>query len=108
VLNDGVPSTSNQQNTYSVYQGFDENGDVRYVGITKRNPQVRFNEHLKSSSNRSELDYAIKAKGLSKHQARTMEQLIINKYGLQKNGGQLYNKINSISPSKWHQYGIKR
>ena len=37
-----------------------------------------------------------------------MEQLIINEYGLQKNGGQLYNKINSISPSKWHQYGIKR
>lgn len=37
-----------------------------------------------------------------------MEQLIINKYGLQKNGGQLYNKINSISPSNWHQYGIKR
>ena len=37
-----------------------------------------------------------------------MEQLMINKYGLLKNGGQLYNKINSISPKKWHKYGIKR
>jgi len=43
---------------------------------------------------------------LSLKDAKFMEQLLINKFGLQKNGGQLYNKIYSISPSKWHQYGI--
>lgn len=36
-----------------------------------------------------------------------MEQNLINKYGLGKNGGQLYNKINSISPKYWNRYGIK-
>jgi hypothetical protein len=36
---------------------------------------------------------------LTKQQARLSEQSLINQYGLQKNGGALLNKINSISPS---------
>jgi len=40
-------------------------------------------------------------------QARIMEQNLINKYGMIKNGGSLYNKINSISPKYWDKYGIK-
>ncbi len=32
---------------------------------------------------------------------------MINKYGLEKNGGQLYNKINSITPRNWYKYDIK-
>ncbi len=36
-----------------------------------------------------------------------MEQNLINKYGLQKNGGQLYNRINSIAPKFWDKYKIK-
>ena len=36
-----------------------------------------------------------------------MEQMLINQYGLGKNGGQLLNKINSISPKYWDMYGIE-
>ena len=35
--------------------------------------------------------------------ARIWEQNLINQYGLEN----LYNKINSISPSYWNQYNIK-
>jgi hypothetical protein len=41
--------------------------------------------------------------GLSKIDARIMEQTFINQYGL----GNMLNKINSIAPSKWGLYGIK-
>ena len=37
------------------------------------------------------------AKGLTKQQARGIEQALIEKYGLAKHGGPLMNKINSIS-----------
>ncbi len=44
---------------------------------------------------------------MTRTQARILEQKLINKYGLGKKGGQLFNKINSISPKYWEQYGIK-
>ena len=31
---------------------------------------------------------------------------LINQYGLEKNGGQLINMINSISPKFWDTFGI--
>ncbi len=37
--------------------------------------------------------------------ARILEQQLINQYG-GPNGGQLLNKINSISPNQWSRYGI--
>jgi hypothetical protein len=40
-------------------------------------------------------------------QPRERGQTLINQYGLQKNGGLLLNKINSIAPKNWWQYGIK-
>ena len=43
---------------------------------------------------------------LDHNRSRIIEQQLINKYGLQKNGGQLFNKINSISPQKWGKWGI--
>ncbi|WP_181302054.1 hypothetical protein [Rhodanobacter sp. PCA2] len=43
---------------------------------------------------------------MTKQQARVMEQTLINQYGLEKNGGQLLNKINSISPKYWEKNGI--
>jgi hypothetical protein len=46
------------------------------------------------------------ATNLTKEQARVLEQTLINQYGLQKNGGQLINKINSIAPKKWGAYGL--
>lgn len=91
---------------YSVYKGIDEaTGKVKYVGITSREPQVRFEEHLRSNTQRSSLLYeAVSgANGLSKTNARIWEQNLINQYGLEN----LYNKINSISPSYWNLYNIK-
>jgi hypothetical protein len=47
------------------------------------------------------------ATGLSRTGARVWEQTLINQYGLQKNGGLLLNRINSISPKYWHKHLIK-
>ena len=79
---------------YSVYKGIDEvTGKVKYVGITSREPHVRFEEHLRSKTSRSSLLYetVTGAYGLSKTNARIWEQ----------------NLINSISPSYWNLYNIK-
>ena len=60
---------------------------------------------MKSGTERAKLKYS-KLEGtghLSHTQARIREQIEINKYGLNN----LYNKINSISPSYWDKYGIK-
>ena len=95
---------------YVVYQGFDKAGDVRYVGITERAPQIRFAEHLNSLGTGKEfLDYRVinGATDLSKSEARIMEQTLINKYGLSKNGGILLNQRNSIDPKYWQKFGIK-
>jgi hypothetical protein len=40
-------------------------------------------------------------------QARIGEQMRINLHGLQKNGGQLLNRINSVAQKYWELYGIK-
>ncbi len=95
--------------TYSVYEGVDASGKVKYVGITGRDAAARFGEHLNSGTSRSLLDYRVidGATGLSKTQARIWEQTLINQYGLGKNSGQLPNKVNSIAPKYWWQYGIK-
>jgi len=95
-------------NTYSVYVGKNENG-IGYVGITKRNPEIRIGEHLRSNSIRNSLSYStIKGTGnYSSIRAHILEQKIINYYKLQKNGGLLYNKINSLAPKKWPLYQIK-
>lgn len=90
--------------TYTVYQGFDKTtGEIKYVGITKRNPDNRFKEHKNSGdSDRNNLVYKPmkNATNLSRNDARVIEQAVINNKGLSKNGGQLVNRINSISPTK--------
>ena len=90
-------------NTNVVYQGVDAAGNVRYVGITSRPPAVRFAEHAASGTARSALQYRVidGATGLTRTQARIWEQILINNYGMQKNGGLLLNKINSIAPKHW-------
>lgn len=92
-----------------VYQGIDKAGVIRYVGITERDAAVRFAEHLGSGTAKSSLRFEVieGATGLSRTQARVLEQNLINQFGLQKSGGQLLNKINSIAPKNWLQYGIK-
>lgn len=86
--------------TYSVYHGFDEAGKLRYVGITKRNPLIRFAEHKNGPGPKAKLDFRTKHKNLTKNQARKLEQKYIDKYGMKKNNGQLYNRINSIAKNK--------
>lgn len=95
--------------TNLVYQGVDKAGVVRYVGITERAAAARFGEHLSSGTAKSLLRYEVVpgATNLSRTGAMVWEQGLINQYGLQKNGGLLLNKINSISPTNWWQYGIK-
>jgi len=95
--------------TNIVYQGIDKAGVVRYVGITKRAPALRFAEHLNSGTGKSLLQYRAVdgATSLSRTGARVWEQGLINQYGLGKNGGLLLNRINSMAPKNWWQYGIK-
>ena len=94
--------------TNAVYRGVDAAGKTRYVGITNRDPAVRFAEHAASNSAKSTLQYRVidGATGLSRIEARVWEQNLINQLGLQQNGGQLFNQINSIAPKYWWQYGI--
>ncbi len=98
---------SNVKGNYSVYQGTDADGNTKYVGITERDPQIRFDEYHSSGTERAGLKYEPIESGLTKTQVRIMEQNLINQYGMQKNGGSLYNQRNSIAPKYWEKYGIK-
>ena len=90
---------------HSVYRGIDKTGNVKYVGITSREPTVRWNEHFRSNTSKSSLRFESipNSFGLSRTNARIWEQTLINQYGLDN----LYNKINSISPINWNQFNIK-
>jgi RHS repeat-associated protein len=103
-----LSSKAVEEGTNLVYQGFDKAGLVKYVGITEREAAVRFGEHISSGTSRSLLRYEVipGATGLSRTAARVWEQTLINQYGLQRNGGILLNKINSIAPRNWWQYGL--
>jgi len=105
---DAAKAGKYSEKAYSVYHGLDASGVVKYVGITSRNPAVRWGEHQASGGAKAMLEYeAIEgAVNLSKQQARVLEQTIINTHGLEKNGGQLLNQINSIAPKNWSKYGI--
>ena len=59
--------------SHSVYQGLDADGNVKYVGITERDLNVRFDEHLSSGTERAGLKYEPIKSGLTKTQARIME-----------------------------------
>tara|TARA_R110000868_G_scaffold111773_1_gene301513 strand:+ start:10167 stop:16553 length:6387 start_codon:yes stop_codon:yes gene_type:complete len=92
--------------TNSVYQGIDEAGNVKYIGITERVPDVRFSEHLNSIGTGKEfLDYKVidGMENLSRINARILEQSLINQAGKSN----LLNIRNSIAPKYWSQYGIK-
>jgi hypothetical protein len=72
------------------YQAVDTAGNVIYVGITN-NFLRRKAEHAVRFTIDKIRD------GLSRADARAIEQFLINKHQLAKNGGTLLNKINSIS-----------
>jgi hypothetical protein len=93
---------------YLIYEGIDSLGAIRYVGITAREAAVRWAEHAVAFGTGKELlQYRVVVEGLTNIQARVGEQIRINALGLQRNGGQLLNRINSVASKYWEQYGIK-
>jgi len=96
-----------EQGTFSVYQGFNyTTGEVEYIGMTGREPSVRFAEHLRSTGTGKELlRYRVVpgATKLTKMNARILEQKLINQHGLDN----LLNMRNSIAPKYWEGLGIK-
>ena len=90
------------------YYGIDPvTGEIRYVGMTGRNPEIRFKEHLNSGTNRADLIYRPIKRNMTKLEARIWEQVNINNFGMMKNGGQLFNLRNEISPKYWYLHGIE-
>jgi filamentous hemagglutinin len=73
-----------------VYQALDQAGNIIYVGITK-NFATRQAQH----ASRFQIQPIIQ--GLTRSDARAIEQRLIETIGLGKNGGTLLNKINSIA-----------
>jgi hypothetical protein len=67
-------------------------GTTQYVGITN-NLARRAAQHLSSKG----INIQPLMKGLSRSDARSVEQVLIEIHGLRKHGGTLLNKINSIS-----------
>jgi RHS repeat-associated protein len=95
VLTSGSPSL-NTGNT-SVYRSVNpKTGEVQYVGITE-SYEARAAAHLREKGIR--IEKIAKLENLSHDDARAVEQVMIEYYGLGKNGGTLLNKINSIASS---------
>ena len=107
IISDAISNnirSSDAPKNYSVYIGRDEaTGKVLYVGMTGREPEIRWLEHLKSRTDRANLVFETIGNNLTKTEARILEQNTINKYGLQN----LLNKINSIAPKFWDIFNIK-
>jgi len=83
-----------------VYGGFDASETLRYVGRTCRDVAQRTIEHLSSSDPvKANLDYRLLHKIPDILTDKGSEQTYIDTYGLVKDGGQLVNKINSVSPN---------
>jgi hypothetical protein len=78
----------------TVYRSLNAAGDVQYVGITN-NLARRAAEHLRGSGIQIEKLMG----GLSRTDARAVEQALIEVHGLGRNGGTLLNRINSIARS---------
>jgi predicted GIY-YIG superfamily endonuclease len=78
--------------TTTVYRSINAAGKVQYVGITNDLAR-RAAEHLTEKGIRIQKLMG----GLSRSDARAVEQALIEIHDLQKQGGTLINKINSIS-----------
>lgn len=78
-----------------VYFGM-KDGTAQYTGITKQTKNARLNQHNNAGKGFDDLD--IQYEGLTRNQARAIEQYYI------ENGSNALNKINSISPNnKYYQ-----
>ena len=73
-----------------------KDGTAQYTGITKQTKNARLNQHNNAGKGFDDLD--IQYEGLTRNQARAIEQYYI------ENGPNALNKINSISPNnKYYQ-----
>ena len=77
-----------------VYQSVNAAGDVQYVGITSS-----FAQREAAHAARFAIQRIPGLQGLTRAEARAVEQVLIDNYGLVKNGGTLLNQINSIAAS---------
>ena len=91
------------------YLGFNADGTVGYVGITSREAAVRWAEHALADPAKAALDWAEAdgAQFATKLEARIWEQTQINLNGFLRSGGTLLNRINSIAPKYWEQFGVE-
>ncbi|WP_404994343.1 VENN motif pre-toxin domain-containing protein [Cupriavidus pauculus] len=80
----------------TVYTSTAPDGTTQYVGITD-NLTARAAAHI--SQKGIEVDAIPGLQGISRADARAVEQVLIESNGLGKNGGSLMNKINSIAES---------
>ena len=80
----------------AVYQSFDNLGNVNYIGITDNFSQ-RASTHLREKG--IVIEAVPGLQGISRYDARAIEQVLIESHGLGKNGGTLLNQINSIAPT---------
>ena len=64
--------------------------EAKYTGITKQSTSARLNQH--NANGKGFTDLRVKESGLTRNQARAIEQYYI------ENGPNELNKINSISP----------
>ncbi len=87
-----VTTKATEDVTHYVYRSVDEAGRVQYVGITNKLAR-RQAEHLRARGMHIEKLLG----GLSRSDARAVEQALIEIHGLAKKGGSLLNKINSIA-----------
>jgi len=90
----------NKLKNYTVYVIVYKNTtDVVYIGMTK-NYTARKNKHTSKKFPKTKYTMMPIATGLSKSQARALEQTLITAYTLDT----LENMINSISPKKWSKF----
>ena len=94
-LIEGTQAINSASRTYTVYQSFAADGStVNYVGMT-----CRFVARAAEQLFKRQIKIKPILEGLSKADARAVEQTLIDYFKLGKNGGSLINKINSISSS---------
>jgi RHS repeat-associated protein len=92
----GLGSEAINTGDVAVYRSLNAAGQVQYVGITN-NLEARAAAHLAQRG--ITIDAIPGLRNLSRVDARAVEQVLIERYGLGKNGGTLFNKINSVSES---------
>jgi hypothetical protein len=109
IIRRATVATETTEKLHGLYEGLNAAGEVKYIGRTSQPFASRFAQHAAKGGEKGSLFFRQieGASGMTLQEARVAEQNLINQYGLQKNGGQLLNKINSIAPKYWSNFGVK-